>query len=58
MSNNYILDAHCHTISSGHAYSTVTECAKAASEKGLKLIAITDHAPKMPGSCGFLHFKS
>ncbi len=56
MSNKYILDVHCHTISSGHAYSTVTECAKGASENGIKLIAITDHAPKMPGSCSFLHF--
>jgi len=56
MSRRYLLDAHCHTVASGHAYSTVTECAKAAAEKGLSLIAITDHAPKMPGSCGFLHF--
>lgn len=52
----YVLDAHCHTISSGHAYSTVTEYAKEAAEKGLNLIAITDHAPKMPGSCSSLYF--
>lgn len=52
----YVLDTHCHTISSGHAYSTVTEYAKEASEKGLELIAITDHAPKMPGSCSSLYF--
>ncbi|MCI8805492.1 MAG: phosphatase [Clostridiales bacterium] len=56
MNRKYILDVHCHTVSSGHAYSSVTECAKAASEKGLELIAITDHAPKMPGSCSYLHF--
>lgn len=56
MNRKYILDVHCHTIASGHAYSTVTECAKGASENGIKLIAITDHAPEMPGSCGFLHF--
>lgn len=56
MNKKYVLDVHCHTISSGHAYSTVTECARAASENGIELIAITDHAPKMPGSSSHLHF--
>ena len=56
MKRKYILDAHCHTVSSGHAYSTVTECARGAAENGMELIAITDHAPKMPGSCSYLHF--
>ncbi|MDR1067345.1 MAG: phosphatase [Clostridiales bacterium] len=50
------LDSHCHTIASGHAYSTVTENAAAAAKKGLALIAITDHAPAMPGAFGYLHF--
>ncbi len=53
---NYELDTHIHSVSSGHAYSTITENAEYAAKKGLKLIAITDHAPKMPGSCGSLHF--
>lgn len=39
-----ILDSHTHTIASGHAYSTITECAAAAAERGLSLLAITDHA--------------
>ncbi len=56
MNRKYILDVHCHTISSGHAYSTVTEYAAAAAENGLELIAVTDHAPEMPGSCSYLHF--
>ena len=56
MKKKFVLDVHCHTVSSGHAYSTVTECAKAASENGIELIAITDHAPEMPGSCSHLHF--
>ena len=34
----YVLDAHTHTIASGHAYSTIREMAKAASEKGLELL--------------------
>jgi len=56
MKQKYFLDVHCHTVSSGHAYSTVFECAREASQKNLSLIAITDHAPKMPGSCSYLHF--
>lgn len=55
---NYILDCHCHTIASGHAYSTINEIAKQASEKGLELIAITDHAPKMPGSTHLYYFQN
>ena len=34
------LDVHTHTIASGHAYSTLQEMVKAASEKGLKLLGI------------------
>lgn len=49
-------DLHTHTIASGHAYSTVDELAKSASEKGLKLIAITNHGPKMPGGPHQFHF--
>ncbi len=44
-----VADLHIHSIGSGHAYSTVTEIAAAAREKGLSLIAITDHGPAMPG---------
>lgn len=51
-------DTHMHTISSGHAYSTLREMAKAASEKGLKAIGITDHAPDMPGTCHLFHFQN
>lgn len=41
------VDTHCHTIASGHAYSTIAENAEAASKKGVKMIAITDHGPAM-----------
>jgi len=44
-----VADLHIHSIGSGHAYSTVMEIAGAAGEKGLSLIAITDHGPAMPG---------
>ena len=51
----FLVDTHCHTISSGHAYSTITEIAEAAGEKGLKLIAMTDHGPAMPGGPHIFH---
>lgn len=52
----YKLDIHCHTISSGHAYSTLQENMKVASEKKLELLAITDHAPAMPGGAHLYYF--
>lgn len=55
-----IMDLHTHTIASGHAYNTLYEMAKAASEKGLTVFGSTDHAPKMPGTCSdfyFINFK-
>jgi putative hydrolase len=51
-----IADCHLHTTASGHAYSTITEYAKEASEKGLELIAMTDHGPRMPGATHPYHF--
>ena len=35
-------DLHTHSVASGHAYSTVSELALAAAERGLKMIAITE----------------
>lgn len=56
-----VLDVHTHTTASGHAYSTFCEVIQAAKEKNLQLVGISDHAPKMPGSCHdfyFLNFKN
>lgn len=50
------VDTHVHTIASGHAYGTVIEMAKAASLKGLEMIALTDHGPSMPGGPHRYHF--
>ena len=55
---NFVLDTHTHTLASGHAYSTIREMAYAAGEKGLKLLGITEHAPKMPGSCHEFYFRN
>ena len=51
-----VLDVHTHTLISGHAYNTIMEMAHAASEKGLELLGITDHAPEMPGGPHFFYF--
>ena len=48
------LDTHTHTIASAHAYSTIQEMAQAAAGKGLKLLAITDHAPGYASDARFL----
>lgn len=53
-----LVDVHTHTVSSGHAYSTIDENMKAASAKGLKVLAMTDHAPGIPGSCHMFHFSN
>jgi putative hydrolase len=49
-------DLHTHTIASGHAYSTLKEMVEAASERGLKMLGITDHGLRMPGGPHLYHF--
>ncbi|MCL1878560.1 MAG: phosphatase [Defluviitaleaceae bacterium] len=53
---NFVLDVHCHTINSGHAYSTITENAAHAAKIGLEYIGISDHAPAMPGAACLYNF--
>ena len=55
---NIELDVHTHTVASGHAFSTLQEMVKAASEKGLKLLGITEHAPGIPGTCSPIYFRN
>lgn len=50
------LDIHTHTIASGHAYASLNEMAAAAKLQGLKLMAMTDHGPAMPGGAHIYHF--
>ena len=49
-------DLHTHTVASTHAYSTVTEMARAAAETGLRLLGITDHGPGSPDAPHVWHF--
>ena len=51
-----VADLHCHTVASTHAYSTVTELARAAAEQRLLAIACTDHGPGAPDAPHLWHF--
>jgi putative hydrolase len=51
-----IADLHMHTIASGHAYATINEYVQAARAKSLKMIAITDHGPALPGGPDISYF--
>lgn len=54
----YLVDTHTHTIASGHAYNTILEMARAAKDKELEIIGITEHSPGMPGSCSDMYFSN
>ena len=53
---NFILDLHCHTVASGHAFSTISENAAHAASVGLTHTAITDHGPAMSGGAHIYAF--
>ena len=55
---SYLADLHTHTIASGHAYNTIQEMAKAAKEKGISLLGITEHSMTMPGTCSEIYFQN
>ena len=52
------LDVHTHTLASGHAFSTLQEMARAAADKGLRLLGITEHTPGIPGTCDPIYFRN
>jgi len=51
------IDLHIHSIHSGHAYGTLYDVMEYAAKKNMKMIAITDHGPSMPGSAPISHFR-
>ncbi|MDD6890690.1 MAG: phosphatase [Bacteroidales bacterium] len=55
---NIALDVHTHTLASGHAFSTLQEMARAAADKGLQLLGITEHTPGIPGTCNLIYFRN
>jgi len=56
MLDKILVETHCHTLASSHAYSTVAELATYAKKIGLEAISITDHAPDMYDSPHMWHF--
>ena len=52
------IDTHTHTLARGHAYCTMNEMAQEAAARGLKGLAITEHAPDMPGGPYIYHFQN
>ncbi|SFC64620.1 phosphatase [Clostridium uliginosum] len=52
----YALDVHTHTLVSGHAYSTLMENAKVASDKGIKVLGTTEHGVNMPNAPHIWYF--
>ena len=53
-----LLDVHTHTVASGHAYSSLQEMVRAAADKGLQVLGITEHGPSIQGTCPAIYFKN
>ena len=58
MMKKILVDAHTHTVASGHAYSSLQEMVKAAADKGLEVLGITEHGPSVPGTCPLVYFRN
>lgn len=55
----YLSDMHTHSIASGHGSNcTISDMAKEASKKGLKLLGISDHGPGTLASGTSSYFRS
>lgn len=54
--NAPLIDLHTHTVMSGHAFSTLQEMARAAADRKLQILGITEHAPGIPGTCSPIYF--
>ncbi|MBC2856707.1 MAG: phosphatase [Cetobacterium sp.] len=51
----YKIDLHIHTSVNPHAFSTLEENIRAASKKGMEVIAITNHGPALPDTPHWWH---
>lgn len=52
----FAADLHTHTLASDHAYSTILENARCASEAGLRYLGWTDHSCRMVDGPHLWHF--
>lgn len=50
------VDLHMHTVASTHAYSTLHDYIAIAQQRGISLLAITDHGPDMADAPHYWHF--
>lgn len=58
-SKGFELDIHTHTIASGHgSAATITDMAKAAAAKHLKMLGISDHGPATLGGGRISYFRN
>ncbi|MEN8904407.1 MAG: phosphatase [Clostridiales bacterium] len=55
---NFKVDAHTHTIASGHGYSSIEEMTIAAKKKNFEIIVIADHASSIPGAPNDIYFRN
>ena len=53
-----LVDAHTHTVASGHAYSSLQEMVVAAKERGIEVLGITEHGPAIEGTCPLIYFRN
>ena len=53
---NIIADLHTHSIFCDHAFSTIEENARAAAEKGLRFLGVTEHGSSMKGAPSKAYF--
>lgn len=54
-----LLDIHTHSLSSGHGtHDTITEMARAAAGKSLRLLGISDHGPATSQAAGSSYFRN
>ena len=54
-----LIDLHTHTIASGHGSTdTISDMAKEASRRGMRLLGISDHAPAILGAAKASYFRS
>ncbi len=51
-----LADIHTHSVASGHAYSTIDENFRFAAEKGLEMVALTEHGPAMAKTINHIYF--
>ena len=54
-----LADIHTHCIASGHGTrDTITEMAREAAKRSLRILGISDHAPAAPGAADNSYFRN